>query len=76
MPLPRAPIITDAIVTGYPSLLSLISKTSGKYHVSLPFRFVSIFCCMGNAMSGIEIAFRILFRVTSQVLLLSQFFVV
>ena len=57
MPPPRAPVITGTIVTVYPGLLSLISKASCRYRVSLSVRFVSMFCCIGHAMSQIQICF-------------------
>ena len=41
----------------FPGLLSLISKPSCRYRVSLSLRFVSIFCCMENAMLQIQICF-------------------
>ena len=57
MPPPRAPIMTGTIVTVYPGLLSLISKASCRYRVSLSVRFVSMFCCIGHAMLQIQICF-------------------
>ena len=57
MPPPRAPIITGTIITVYPGLLSLVSKASCQHCIRLSLHFVSIFFCMGYAMSQIQIFF-------------------
>ena len=57
MPPPRAPIITGTIVTVYPDLLSFVSKVNCRYRVSLSLGFVSIFYCLGYAMSQMQICF-------------------
>ena len=73
MPPPRTPIMTGTIVIVYPGLLSLISKASCRYRVSLSVRFVSMFCCMGHAMSQIQSASDFSAPVSSPVFSRSRF---
>ena len=70
---PRAPIITGKKVIEYRGLLSLTSKASCRYRVSL--LFVSIFYCMGHAMSQIQICFSyFVLSIKSGLLAVSVFF--
>ena len=57
IPSPRALIITGTIVTVCPGLLSHLKS---KLSISLCLRFVSWYCCMGHAMSQIQICFAYL----------------
>lgn len=75
MSLPRVPIITCAIVTVYPSLLSLASKASCQYCENLSLRFVSTFCCMRHAMSQIQICFSSFVSCIKSGVLLSRLFI-
>ena len=74
MPPPRIPSITGTIVTVYPGLLSFILKASYRYRVSLSFRFGSRFCCMGHAMSQVQICFlHFVSSIKSEILVISDF---
>ena len=54
---PSAPIIMGKTIKVYPRLLSLISRGSCSYRISLSLHFVSIFYCMGHTMLQIQICF-------------------
>ena len=51
IPPPNAPIINGITVILYPGLLSLNSYANCVYVVSFSYRFASMFCCWGQAIS-------------------------